>query len=83
MLNDAEALDTFDTAGWTFMCSGDKAPVYPAVCTGEFLLGIFYKAGDGKVIKCGREKLQNYDILVNECKEIFETLKSNVTEIGW
>ena len=25
-------------------------------------IGIFYKAGNGKVIKCGWKKLQNYDI---------------------
>jgi hypothetical protein len=34
----------------------------PLIFSKTTLLGIFYKAGDGKVIKCRWKKLQNYDI---------------------
>jgi hypothetical protein len=39
-----------------------EIPVYLAARTRELALEIFYKAGNGKVIKCGWKKLQNYDI---------------------
>ena len=35
----------------------------PLIFSKSTSVGIFYKAGDGKVIKCRWKKLQNYDIL--------------------
>jgi hypothetical protein len=37
----------------------------PLIFSKSTSVGIFYKAGDGKVIKCRWKKLQNYDILEN------------------
>ena len=44
--------------------NGEK-PIHVAAGTCSFASRIFYKAGNGKVIKCKGEKLQNYDISVS------------------
>jgi hypothetical protein len=62
LLNNAQVLKVFDIGGMNLVYRNHETLVYLAARTHKLTLEKFYKAGNEKVIKCRRKKLQIYDI---------------------